>query len=111
MADQNDLREELLRHRDTLDTLDRRLVEVLAERFAVTERIGEIKARLDLPALDAERERAQRERLRELSARVGVDAECVQNVFETVTSAVRRRHEEIRSVTRSPVRPPSRPRD
>ncbi len=113
VADQNDLREELLRHRDTLDALDRRLVEMLGERFAVTERIGLIKALLDLPSLDSERESAQRTRLRDLSMRTGVDADCVQTVFETVTAAVRRRHEEIRSAlaNRSPVQPPSRPQD
>ena len=96
MNDQNGLREELLRHRETLDALDRRLVEVLAERFTVTERIGTIKAHLRMPARDSERERAQIQRLRELSERAGVDGDCVQRVFETVTAAVRRRHEELR---------------
>lgn len=45
--------------RGTIDNLDAVLVNVLAERFKATQRVGELKAANDLPAGDPERESQQ----------------------------------------------------
>lgn len=57
---------ELAEARATIDNIDAALVHILAERFRCTQRVGHIKARLDLPHADPEREARQVERLRTL---------------------------------------------
>ncbi len=47
---------ELAEARATIDNIDAALVHILAERFRCTQRVGHIKARLDLPPADSARE-------------------------------------------------------
>jgi chorismate mutase len=72
------------------------LVYLLAERFTVTEAIGQLKAGADLPPLDAVRERSQLDRLREIAQAAGLEPERAERVFREITGMVRERHEEIR---------------
>ena len=58
---------ELAEARATIDNIDAALVHILAERFRCTQRVGHIKARLDLPPADPDREARQVERLRTLA--------------------------------------------
>ena len=53
---------ELAEARATIDNIDAALVHILAERFRCTQRVGHIKARLDLPPADPDREARQVER-------------------------------------------------
>ena len=64
---------ELAEARATIDNIDAALVHILAERFRCTQRVGHIKARLDLPPADPGREARQVERLRTLAASSGLD--------------------------------------
>ena len=50
---------ELAEARATIDNIDAALVHILAERFRCTQRVGHIKARLDLPPADPDRELAR----------------------------------------------------
>ena len=84
--------------RSRIDRLDTVLLYILAERFAVTDAIGALKRDHDLPALDADREAAQRRRLIDLSRDAGLAPEIIGEVFSVVTSIVRRRHDEIRDL-------------
>ena len=63
---------ELAEARATIDNIDAALVHILAERFRCTQRVGHIKARLDLPPADPAREARQVERLRTLAASSGL---------------------------------------
>ena len=54
---------ELARLRGSIDNLDSALVCLLAERFKITQRVGELKAELGLPPADPQREAQQIERL------------------------------------------------
>ena len=63
---------ELADARATIDNIDAALVHILAERFRCTQRVGHIKARLDLPPADPAREARQVERLRTLAASSGL---------------------------------------
>ncbi|MFW5695745.1 MAG: chorismate mutase [Alkalispirochaeta sp.] len=96
MNDKSDAPPELTAYRETLDRLDAALVYLLAERFTVTERIGQLKSQLNVPPLDARREQAQVERLREIAMAAGLNPDYAERVFLTVTTVVRERHEEIR---------------
>ena len=64
---------ELLRLRSSIDNLDAALVHLLAERFKVTQRVGELKATKGLPAADPQREKRQIERLRALAVGAQLD--------------------------------------
>ena len=93
--DQTDAPQELTAYRETLDRLDAALMYLLAERFSVTESIGQLKAERDLPALDSRREDEQLERLRTIAKAAGLSPVYAEGVFRTITTMVRERHEEI----------------
>lgn len=82
--------------RATVDNLDAAWVHALAARFALTERIGEIKADKALPALDADREAGQRDRLRVLSEESGLDPQVALDVYSVIVAASKRNHDRIR---------------
>ena len=69
---------ELAEARATIDNIDAALVHILAERFRCTQRVGHIKARLDLPPADPAREARQVERLRTLAASSGLDPDFAE---------------------------------
>ena len=66
-------------YRDTIDNLDAALVHLLAERFRCTQQVGLLKASLDLPPADPEREQQQVARLRALAEESGLDPVFAEN--------------------------------
>ena len=64
----DEARRELRRLRDSIDNMDSMLIHLLAERFKITQRVGELKAEAGLPPADPEREAEQIHRLRAPSA-------------------------------------------
>ena len=89
------VRAELERYRASIDNMDAALVHLLAERFKITQRVGELKAGNDLPPADPERERRQIERLRELARQAQLDPEFAEKVLTFIVSEVVRHHEAI----------------
>ena len=77
----------LARLRERIDEIDGELVALIARRFAVTEQVGELKARVALPAYDPTREAQQLQRLRELSRRLEVNPQVVGEVFEVFNAS------------------------
>jgi chorismate mutase len=94
--DRIDVTTDLATYRETLDRLDAALVYLLAERFTVTEAIGQLKAEADLPPLDSVREQSQLDRLREIAQAAGLESHRAERIFREITGMVRERHEEIR---------------
>jgi chorismate mutase len=78
--------------RARIDTLDAELVALLARRFAVTDDIGQLKARHALPPADPAREAAQRARLHALATDAGLDPAIAETVLRTIIDAVLERH-------------------
>ena len=70
---------------------------ILAERFRCTQRVGHIKARLDLPPADPEREARQVERLRTLAASSGLDPDFAEKFLGFMVREVIRHHEDIKA--------------
>ena len=68
-------------YRDTIDNLDAALVHLLAERFRCTQQVGLLKASLDLPPADPEREQQQVARLRALAEESGLDPVFAEKFF------------------------------
>ncbi|BDA63418.1 chorismate mutase [Actinomyces capricornis] len=88
---------QLARYRATIDNLDAALVHLLAERFRCTQQVGHLKAELDLPPADPEREARQIARLRELARESGLDPVFAEKFFSFVVAEVIHHHEKIRA--------------
>lgn len=86
---------ELDRLRGSIDNLDSALVHLLAERFKVTQRVGELKASHGLPPADPQREQRQIERLRALAEDAKLDPEFAEKFLTFIVSEVVRHHERI----------------
>lgn len=86
---------DLARLRHSIDNIDAVLVHVMAERFKATQQVGELKARLGLPASDPAREAQQVERLRALATQAGLDPVFAEKFFAFIVAEVIRHHEDI----------------
>lgn len=82
--------------RATIDNIDAALVHILAERFRCTEKVGVLKARLDLPPADPDREQRQVARLQELAAESGLDPEFEKKFLRFIVDEVIHHHVRIR---------------
>ncbi|MDR0959819.1 MAG: chorismate mutase [Propionibacteriaceae bacterium] len=95
---------ELAAARRSIDNLDAALVHLLAERFKITQRVGEIKAQRDLPPADPAREAEQIARLRSLAEDSGLDPEFAEKFLTFLVREVVRHHERIRDESAAEVR-------
>ena len=86
---------ELARLRGSIDNLDSALVCLLAERFKITQRVGELKAGLGLPPADPQREAQQIERLRRLADEANLDPEFAEKWFNFVVAEVIHHHTQL----------------
>lgn len=90
---------ELARLRDSIDNIDAAVIRIMAERFKITQRVGELKAELGLPPSDPGREQAQIARLRRLAAESHLDPEFAEKLLNFIVSEVVRHHTEIANRT------------
>jgi len=86
---------ELVRLRMSIDNMDSALIHLLAERFKITQRVGELKAELDLPPADPAREARQVARLRSLAEESHLDPEFAEKFINFVMAEVVRHHRAI----------------
>ncbi|MDO5682693.1 MAG: chorismate mutase [Propionibacteriaceae bacterium] len=91
----DEVRAELDSLRGSIDNMDSAIVHLLAERFKVTQRVGELKAHHGLPPADPAREQRQIERLRALAADARLDPEFAEKFLTFIVSEVVRHHERI----------------
>lgn len=76
-------------HRRKIDAIDEEMVRLLGERLEVARQIGEEKEREGLPVLDAARERRVFDKVRALGARMGVDEDEVERIYERIVEAAK----------------------
>ena len=84
--------DELAALRRRIDEADERLVTVLAERFGVTRRVGELKAELGLAPIDAQREAEVDAKVRRLAREHGLSEDLVSDVLRAVIDRVVAEH-------------------
>lgn len=84
---------ELTDLRKSIDNIDAAIIHLLAERFRCTQRVGALKARLNLPPADKGREAAQIARLRKLAEDAELDPEFAEKFLSFVIREVIRHHE------------------
>ena len=82
--------------RQSIDNIDAALIHILAERFRITQAVGEYKARNALPPADPAREQAQIARLRRLAEESQLDPEFSEKFIRFIIEEVIRHHEQAR---------------
>ncbi|HEU4651410.1 MAG TPA: chorismate mutase [Croceibacterium sp.] len=82
----------LAAYRKSIDNIDAALIHMLAERFRITQAVGEYKAEAGLPASDPAREAKQIERLRALAVDADLDPEFSEKFIRFVIDEVIRHH-------------------
>ena len=79
--------------RKSIDNIDAALIHMLAERFRITQAVGEYKAKATLPPADPSREQAQIARLRNLAEESELDPEFSEKFLRFIINEVIRHHE------------------
>ena len=82
--------------RNSIDNIDAALGFMLAERFKITQAVGEFKARSLLPPADPAREEKQIERLRQLARDAKLDPDFTEKFLRFIIDEVIRHHQQIR---------------
>jgi len=70
--------------REGIDTLDENIIELLAERFVIAAKIGNIKKNLDIDVVDSIREKALLDKLSEKAKSSGLREEFIHNLWAIV---------------------------
>lgn len=81
--------------RDRIDRLDAILIHTLAERFRQTAKVGDLKAKGGMPALDPDREAQQRARIEALATETGLDPEIARQIHGLIVDRVKENHRKI----------------
>jgi chorismate mutase len=87
--------DQLERYRSSIDNIDAALVHLLAERFKITQAVGEYKADVGLPPADPERESRQVARLRSLAEESGLDPVFSEKFLRFIVAEVIHHHQRI----------------
>ncbi|SDR94022.1 chorismate mutase [Agrococcus carbonis] len=87
--------DQLLRLRRSIDNVDAVLIHTLAERFKLTQAVGELKAEHAMPPSDPAREATQIARLRRLAEEAELDPEFAEKFITFVIAEVIHHHERI----------------
>ena len=93
----DDVSKTLAEFRVSIDNLDASLIYLLAERFHLTQQVGEFKKTHDLPPSDKSREAQQMSRLRQLAQESNLDPDFAERVIRFIIVEVVRNHERIRN--------------
>ncbi|MDA7788013.1 chorismate mutase [Sphingomonadaceae bacterium] len=93
---QHEADEQLARFRRSIDNIDAALIHILAERFRITQAVGQYKAKTALPPADPDREKNQIARLRALAEEAHLDPEFSEKFLRFIIDEVIRHHEQAR---------------
>ena len=78
--------------RASIDNIDAAVIHMLAERFKITKRVGEHKAKVGFEAADPDREQVQIARLRTLANEAGLDPQFSEKLLRFIVDEVIRHH-------------------
>ena len=92
--------ETLLEYRRSIDNIDAALIYLLAERFKITQKVGEHKKAKGLAPADPEREKEQVARLRKLAQEAQLEPAFAEKFLNFILKEVIRNHERLREAPR-----------
>ena len=96
-AEQDPLSDPVLgAYRKSIDNIDAALIHMLAERFRITQAVGEYKAKTQMAPADPSRESEQIARLRKLAEEADLDPEFSEKFIRFVIDEVIRHHRRAR---------------
>lgn len=81
--------------RAEIDAIDNQIIDLLGQRFELTEKVGVYKADHALPAADSDREQTQYLNYRQLAEKHGISATLVTNIFKSIIAEVISRHKRL----------------
>jgi chorismate mutase len=84
--------ENLHQLRNQIDDLDKAWMEILAQRFEVTRKVGRIKKAQTLPAIDEEREKQQFDAIQKMGHDLGLPLELPNKILRVIIDAVVEEH-------------------
>lgn len=84
--------EDLETLRKKLNKTDEKLVKVLAERFSITEEVGNYKKKNNIKPIDKKREAKVFKTKRALAKKLGVNPDLVEKLFKEIIKEVRKNH-------------------
>jgi chorismate mutase len=84
----------------SIDNIDAALVYLLAERFKITQKVGEHKKAKGLAPADPEREKEQVARLRKLAQEAQLEPAFAEKFLNFILQEVIRNHERLREAPR-----------
>lgn len=90
---------ELLSLRQQIDRLDHALVLLLANRFALTQKVGELKASAGLNSVDPKREEEKLASIRNLCEAHELNPDLLTDILAQIMRETVRNHERIRAQT------------
>lgn len=88
-------KQELLKLRLSIDNIDNALIHILAERFRLTQTVGELKATYQMPPSDPQRESQQIARLREMAKSAHLDPDFAEKFLNFIITEVIQHHKAI----------------
>ena len=84
--------EDLKKFREEIDRLDETLINTLAMRFQITDKVGALKKAKKLPPVDVQRESEQEKRILELAKRAGLHEHIALSVLRLIIDSVVENH-------------------
>ena len=81
--------------RERIDRIDEELVRLLADRFGLTNEIGQFKKAQQLCPVDEERERQQFKRVRQLAVEAGLNPDFADRFLRCVIDEVVQNHNKL----------------
>lgn len=88
-------KEQLIKLRQSIDNIDSALIHILAERFRLTQTVGELKAAYKMPAADPNRESQQITRLRNVAKSTHLDPDFAEKFLNFIVKEVIQHHKAI----------------
>lgn len=83
---------ELAELRGQIDKIDSELMETLARRFTVTNKVGQLKAAYQLNSVDPVREQEKLQKLRQLARDKGLNDDFIHHLFQQIFNEVVKNH-------------------
>jgi len=94
-VEQQDIPQELVHIRESIDNFDAALIHILAERFRCVRRVSHLKAQYDMHPVDLEREKKQAVRVRKLAIESGLSPDFAENILNFIIREAVRDHEDV----------------